>query len=268
MKLLRRIFTLFLDLDETLLGPDHRVSPASREAIAELTAAGATVVVCTGRAMEASAPIVVELGLRHLVCVNGACAVEFDRPGGQARPVAEALLPADVAGDLAAFAHSRGVPCYLMAPDGYFVSARTPDVERADAARKYAPPLLEIAGFRRPAYKVMPFGGAHLYDEVRARFGDRAHVIYHPKYLEIAPHGVNKAWGAARMAEHLGVDPEACLACGDALNDIELVRWAGVGVAMGDGPSELLQAADFVTAPHSEDGCRPVLRALLRAHRG
>ena len=75
--------------------------------------------------------------------------------------------------------------------------------------------------------------------------------------------GVTKASGIARLTQHLGVEPREVLAIGDELNDIEMIRWAGYGVAMGNALPQVKAAADAVTAPNSADGLALVLETLL-----
>jgi hydroxymethylpyrimidine pyrophosphatase-like HAD family hydrolase len=72
-------------------------------------------------------------------------------------------------------------------------------------------------------------------------------------WLDIAPYGVNKATGVADAAELLGVSAEKVLAFGDGRNDIELLSWAGRGVAIGDAPHEVHAAAD-ASADRFADG--------------
>ncbi|MCG0239370.1 MAG: Cof-type HAD-IIB family hydrolase [Firmicutes bacterium] len=259
---LARIRLIFSDLDETLLGPDHRIGERSRAAIRRLMDLGVTFVVCTGRAPQASRPIVRELGGRFLVCANGAAVFDGDQL------LAGRTLPAPLVAEMLAFFAEREVPAYLVTPTAYFVTRRTPEVAAADAARGYAPPLLPPGQEAQPAYKVMALAAAHLYDEVRARWGDRAHIIYHPAYLEVAPLGVTKAWGAQVITERLGVDPQEVAAIGDARNDIELVQWAGVGVAVANADPLLLEVADAVARDHAQDGAADLFEAILAAREG
>ncbi len=82
-------------------------------------------------------------------------------------------------------------------------------------------------------------------------------------FLEVAAGGVTKASGVARLAERCGVAPGEVLAFGDNENDIELIAWAGRGVAMGNAVPELLAVADEVAAPNAEDGVALVVERLL-----
>lgn len=84
--------------------------------------------------------------------------------------------------------------------------------------------------------------------------------IYHtPTIYEIVPKGFDKGWGILKTCEILGLDPADTIAFGDGHNDLDMIRVAGIGVAMGDGRSSLKEAADYVTAPLMEDG---ISRAL------
>jgi HAD superfamily hydrolase (TIGR01484 family) len=82
-------------------------------------------------------------------------------------------------------------------------------------------------------------------------------------WLDIAAQGVTKASGLENVRELLGVDRAHTVAIGDGRNDIEMLQWAGRGVAMGQAPAEVKAAADEVTATVEEDGAAAVLRSLL-----
>jgi HAD superfamily hydrolase (TIGR01484 family) len=73
-------------------------------------------------------------------------------------------------------------------------------------------------------------------------------------WLDIAPEGVSKASALSGVADKLGVDRAEVLAIGDGRNDIEMLRWAGRGVAMGQAPLEVQEAADDVTETAENDG--------------
>ncbi len=73
-------------------------------------------------------------------------------------------------------------------------------------------------------------------------------------WLDLSPQGVNKASGVEHVATRLGVDRSDVLAIGDGRNDIDLLRWAGRGVAMGQAVEEVIAAADDTTVSVQEDG--------------
>lgn len=259
MEPLNGIRLLLSDLDESLLSPDHRIGERSRAAIAGLRAAGVTFAVCTGRAPEATRPIVEDLGLRYFICNNGASLHDGDQI------LAERVMGPATTSALTHFFADAGVPVYLMTPDGYFLSQHTPSTDRADRIRGVAPSLLPQERWATPAHKVMAWGGAHCYDACQERFGELVHIIYHADYLEIAPKGVSKQWGGERLAELLGIPASEIAAVGDARNDIEMVRWAGVGAAMGNADPLLKAVADLILPSHTEDGTADLFEAILKS---
>ena len=86
-------------------------------------------------------------------------------------------------------------------------------------------------------------------------------------FVEVMAEGVTKATGLARLCAELGIGQDEVLAFGDALNDVEMLHWAGHGVAMANaGPAALL-AADEVTASNAEDGVAVVVERVVADHR-
>lgn len=254
---MNKVQLVLSDLDESLLSPDHRVGERSRRAIARLQAAGITFAICTGRAPEATRSVVQDLGLRYFVCNNGASVHEGDRI------LAERVMPAETTLALTRFFAEQAIPVYLMTPRGYFLTRQTPATDAADRARGVAASALSPADAALPAHKVMAWNGAAAHDACRERFGDQVHIIYHHDYLEIAPQGVSKQWGGERLAEHLGIPAARVAAVGDARNDIEMIRWAGIGAAMGNADPLLKQIADMVLPGHDQDGTADLFEAIL-----
>jgi hydroxymethylpyrimidine pyrophosphatase-like HAD family hydrolase len=81
-----------------------------------------------------------------------------------------------------------------------------------------------------------------------------SYVVGWTAWLDLAPVGVSKASGLAYVCERLGVAPDGVLAIGDGRNDIEMLEWAGRGVAMGHAIPEVMEIADAVTLPVDDDG--------------
>ena len=77
--------------------------------------------------------------------------------------------------------------------------------------------------------------------------------------IEVVPLGISKASGVAEDAEPWGITAEDVVAFGDMPNDVPMLRWAGLGVAMGNAHPEAIAAADEVTAPNTDDGLARVL---------
>jgi Cof subfamily protein (haloacid dehalogenase superfamily) len=244
----RAIRLVLTDLDETLVGPSNQIGTRSRRAIAQLQKAGVTVAVCTGRGRQSALPVVEELGVRYAICNNGACVYDGDQL------IAEERIPADVTEGLLEFFYGYDLPALVVTQEGYHLSYQTPETARAERLRRFAVPVWARSDWAQPSYKVHVPGSAHLFDECKARFGTVAHVIYHPRYLEVAPFGVNKQVGAQVLADLLGVEPSQVAAVGDGQNDLEMVRWAGIGCAMGNADPLLKAEADWLLPPNDQDG--------------
>jgi hydroxymethylpyrimidine pyrophosphatase-like HAD family hydrolase len=82
-------------------------------------------------------------------------------------------------------------------------------------------------------------------------------------FVEVMAEGVTKATGVAQLCTHLGIDRAEVLAFGDALNDLELLRWAGHGVAMANALDVVRDAADEVAPSNAADGVAAVIERLL-----
>jgi hydroxymethylpyrimidine pyrophosphatase-like HAD family hydrolase len=86
--------------------------------------------------------------------------------------------------------------------------------------------------------------------------------------VEISAAGVDKGSGVTALAEQLGIDMAAVIACGDMPNDLPMLRRAGLGVAVANAHPDVLAAADAVTAAADSDGLAAVLERVLAARQG
>jgi hypothetical protein len=103
-----------------------------------------------------------------------------------------------------------------------------------------------------------------LKERMLARFDGRLYISKSlPYFLEFASPDVTKAAGMEFLAEHLGFARERTLAFGDGENDIELVEWAGYGVAVANAHERVRKSADFVCPSVDEEGVAQVLEAFL-----
>ena len=251
------------DVDGTLLDPEERVSPRAVAVVERLVAAGVGFVLVTGRPPRWIPPVVAQLGVASLaVCANGS--VLYDASADRVL-WAETLAP-DTLARLAAAAAETLPGCALA-------------VERVDLGAPFvAEPGYrhawddgdEIAADRdalvsRPAVKLLIRDPRLSSDAMVAALtpviGDESDLTFsYPRGLvEVSPRGVTKATGLAEVARRLDVSPSDVVAFGDMPNDLEMLRWAGHGVAMGNAHPALLEVADEVTASNAEDGLALVL---------
>lgn len=238
-----------LDMDGTVLSVDGAISAANRDWIRRTQAAGVTVTFATGRRFGNDAKrFAQELGFSApLVTLNGGA---LWTPGGELLET-HGFAPADVRSliDWAA-ARRTGFDGYAYTADRlvkWAVVSEDPD------AHPWIKFVLESedAGALRTAW-----------DSLR-EMGRFCVTNTSPRNIEVNPSGVSKASGLASVCAGLGIRPDQVLAMGDSTNDIEMLRFAGVGVAMGNADDVVKAAADFVTLHHEDDGVAHALRALL-----
>jgi hypothetical protein len=104
---------------------------------------------------------------------------------------------------------------------------------------------------------------------MRERFDGRLWVTKSlPKFLEFATLGVSKGSGLEFLAERLRFSRERTIAFGDGENDVELVEWAGYGIAVANAHERVKGAADWICPAAAEEGVAQVLEALLDSRRG
>jgi hypothetical protein len=257
------------DVDGTLLDPDDQVTARAAAVIGRLVAAGVGFVLVTGRPPRWIPPVVAQLGVARLaVCANGG--VLYDAVDDRVL-WARTLDPATLA-DLAAAAADALPGCGLAVER---VGASAFDTDSApfvaepgyrhawpDADNDVAPRSELLT---RPAIKMLVRSPQLSSDAMVAALapmiGDAADLTFsHPRGLvEISPPRVTKATGLAEVAERHGVGQADVIAFGDMPNDLEMLRWAGHGVAMGNAHPALLEVADEVTASNGDDGLALVL---------
>lgn len=86
-----------------------------------------------------------------------------------------------------------------------------------------------------------------------------------PFFLEVLPKGIDKAQSLERLLEVLGLTKEQMIACGDGYNDLTMIKYAGLGVAMENAVLPVRSAADYITASNNDDGVGLVVEKFMLA---
>ena len=130
-----------------------------------------------------------------------------------------------------------------------------------------APDLSEVVQIT-PASKIMLFGEPRDVDRGLTRvidhFGDRLGIMRSdPTLGELTAPGLSKGVALAKLARHLGVAREHVIAIGDEDNDVPMIQWAGLGLAMGNAPETVQRAAKAVIPTVDEDGVAWAIREYV-----
>jgi hydroxymethylpyrimidine pyrophosphatase-like HAD family hydrolase len=255
------------DVDGTLLDPDERVPPRAAAAIGRLVEAGVGFVLVTGRPPRWIPPVVEQLPqVRLAVCANGG--VLYDAV--EDRVLWSRTLSPELLAELA-----DGVDAVLP---GSRIAVERVSTGAGDelpflAEPEYRHAWSPGAGVLAPRPELLARSAVKLLVRHPQLSSDAmvaalAPVVGHVADLtfsvgrglvEISPRGVTKATGLAEVAGRHGVDADRVVAFGDMPNDLEMLRWAGHGVAMGNAHPALLEVADEVTASNVDDGLALVL---------
>ncbi|MBX7431012.1 HAD family hydrolase [Mycobacterium sp. Y57] len=257
------------DVDGTLLDDDEKVSARTRATVLAAVAAGVPFVLATGRPPRWVPPVVDQLGFAPMaVCANGA--VIYDAEAD--RIVAARTLSAEVLAELAEIAtrvipgaglavervgrsaHDTATPQFVSSP-GYEHAWLNPDNTEVSVEDLLSAPAVKLLIRKAGA------PSADMAAELARHVGIEGDITYSTNngLIEIVPLGVSKATGVAEVARPLDIGADGVVAFGDMPNDVPMLAWAGLGVAMGNAHPDALAAADEVTVTNGEDGVARVL---------
>lgn len=278
-----RVRLLVLDVDGTLTDSRHAVADSTRAAIARVVAAGIRVMLATGRRYRDTLPVAARLNVdAPIVTASGALVKRPSDHGTLHRAVfAPGLIEALLAEVVAAghepilytdsFAEGYDFHCRSLAdarPGGGGLADyldRNRALARVTPDLASRPPAAAFAGFAMGERDPMRELQSRLEEALPGRLS--VHTIRSPRYLhwmcEIAPAGVDKWTGATAVAREWGIAAQEICAVGDDVNDLPMIRGAGLGVAMGNARPEVLAAADVVVGTHDGTGICDVADLVL-----
>ncbi len=255
------------DLDRTLIAEDAELRPRTCRALEAARGAGIHVTIVTGRMFRSMRPYAQAAGIDEpVVCYQGA--VVADPVTG--RFLRHEPIPLELAKEAIAAVEAEGFPLNCYVDDELYVA------EHTAASESYATfQHLEVhavgdllAWLQEPPTKLVAVGDPdeleRLKERMIVRFEGRMYISKSlPYFLEFASPEVTKGSGLAFLAEHLGFSQEATVAFGDGENDVELLEWAGYGVAVENAHERVLAVADLVCPPVTEEGVAQVIEAYL-----
>ena len=256
-----------LDIDGTTVDAADELSPRVRAAVHAVRGAGAHVVLATGRSVPGGAEVAERLGIRSgwMVLSNGTVTVRLD----QTLPAGHEVVDVVTFDPAPALRLLRDLlPGALYAVEevgrGYLVTGAFPLGELGGQTRVVDFEELVAGPCARVVVRDLDTEPARFEAAVRrAGLHGVTYNVGWTSWLDITPDGVSKATALEQVRDRLGVDPADTVAVGDGDNDIEMLRWAARGVAMGQADPEVVAAADEVCAPVWDDGLADVLESLL-----
>ncbi|MCH3968222.1 MAG: HAD-IIB family hydrolase [Atopobiaceae bacterium] len=257
------------DMDETFLAHDHTIPAANLEAVRRLADLGVEFVPASGRGFD-SVMMTLEgltsagLAPSHVISYNGGCITE----AGTGRVLTSATMPFDLLEE--AFELSRRLDLCFHA---YVLNGPVWCSRMNASERDFLAGRMLVEDFpeddvdflaNEPIAKCLiqsdDFGFLHEVGRDPARYGaehlvESTTVVYSSnRYIEFCPKGVDKGSGLAHLAGLLGIGLDECIGCGDSVNDLAMIRAAGLGVGAANVTPDVAPSCDYVCSATCDEG--------------
>lgn len=261
-----------IDLDGTLLTSDKKISDRSKVALAQAKAAGVKIVLCTGRPLAAIHHYLEELDL----CEENDFSITFN--GGLVQRnksgeiIEKALMPLEQINKLYQLAITLDVPLDILS-DGLVLQIPTStnyvsiysQLNNLLTFKECLFEQLSTTGIYNKA--VVAIEEEYLDQQIRKipeEFYEQFEVIKtRSNLLEFMPKGITKAYGISLLAKDLNIIPDEIMTIGDEENDLPMIKYAGMGVAMKNAVSKVKAAADIITDTNDQDGVAKVIETYV-----
>ena len=247
---------IVLDLDGTLTNQNKEITPKTKETLMRAQEQGKIVVLASGRPTYGVMPLAEELHLEdyggYILSFNGGIIMNCKTK----EVVFSRQIPAESNGKIIDLAQEHNVSI-LTYENRTLLTNRPEDqyvqLESRINTLKIIPRTTDDGDYL-----------AMVEPKVKAALGKNFSVYRSdPFFLEILPKGIDKAQSLERLLAVIGVKREEMIACGDGYNDLTMVQYAGLGVAMGNGVLPVRKAADYITLTNEEDGVAHVVEKFM-----
>lgn len=262
---------LALDLDGTLTNSEKKISDRTKKDLYEMMERGHIVVLASGRPMPGVIPVARELELAryggYIVTYNGARVIRCsDDKTIHMQTVPGKLLP-----EIFDMADELGIGMMTYNSKGIIANEHKDEFMELEAfithleLHHYEDPIKQIG---EPVNKCLGTAPVDIAPEILKKFAERFKGRLdvgrsEPFYIELLPLGVDKATALRRLCEISAVPRENLIVCGDGYNDISMIKYAGLGVAMANAQEPVREAADYITLSNDEDGVAHVIEKYI-----
>ena len=262
---------IVLDLDGTLTNNKKEITPCTKQALMQAQAAGVHVVLASGRPTYGIVPLAEELKLKdnsgYILAFNGGKIIDCTNNEVLfEQKLDEQLVPI-------LFQEAKKAGMEILTYQGEGIAATNKDdkyVQHEAFINKM--PVTQYDDFLNqlvyPINKCLIVGDPTPLHELELRLAKELEGkmdVYRSAdfFLECVPLGIDKARALDRLISSLGISREEVIACGDGYNDLSMIRFAGLGVAMANAAKDIQSEADFVTLSNEEDGVAHVIERFI-----
>lgn len=253
---------LALDLDGTIIGRTSALSPRVKRAVEQVLDKDVVVTLATGRAFGSALPFAQELGIKApFISSQGAMIRALHK-----RPLAEWTIPLATAHRLIVAAREAGLEFSAYMGNTLYLEGQSPRPYPSSIEVRVVEDL--FSSLPGEPHKMRFEGQEDVIQALAPLLSERFRGLINiaraePVSLQATHYEASKGQGLAYLARHLGIPREEVMAIGDYDNDVDMVKWAGWGVAMGNASPRLLAVADEVVPSLQEDGAAVAIERYI-----
>ena len=254
---------LAMDLDKTLLRKDGSIPDETVKRLKELRSEGVHLALCTGRVRVSAEHYAEIIGGASVVSFNGSVIRTEDGK------IMGSSIPPETVKNILEFCYENDVYIQFYDGDTILVEKHTPELDTdLDTHFTKYKECGDLRGINiKPTPKMVALELSDRVDgimaEMREKFPQLTMTNSSRYVIEIMPRGVDKGYGLSIVADSLGISKEETVAVGDSMNDLAMIEWAGVGVAVSNADDRLKTAADIVTGKEMSLGVLEIADRLF-----
>ncbi len=257
-----------IDLDDTLLSQDHQLSARNARAIAAVRQLGVSIVIASGRMYDTTLPFARQLELdTPIICYNGAMV----RSAKTGEIWMQAKVPPELADEIRDYACQHHLQLNYYLNDHLYTAEYTSWMKlynsRTGARVEVLPDFYNVLRGTSPTKLIFvdsPEKTDALLPVFREHFAGQLYVTKsNDEYLEFLPPTADKGKALAFVADRYGVAQGQTIAIGDSWNDVPMLRWAGLGVAVENAKPEVKAVADRIVGSNDADGVAFALQDIF-----
>lgn len=261
-----------IDMDGTLLRPDHTISERTKKTIQKAKDKGIKIVLASGRPLEGLKKYLKELDLiseeDYVLGFNGALVQNTKTK----KIIKRNVLKGNDLAYLYSISKKLGVNIHAFTQEGCITPVMNKYSELEGTMNEIPVTVTEFNNIKKEEdiIKVMMVDEPEILDKAIENLPSDVYEKYTvvksaPYFLEFLNKDANKGEGVKALANHLNISPKEIICIGDAGNDVHMIEFAGLGVAMGNAFEEVKEIADYITKSNENDGVAKVIEKFIVA---
>ncbi|NTW71394.1 MAG: HAD family phosphatase [Eubacteriaceae bacterium] len=256
-----------VDIDGTLLNSEGKLTEVTRSAIRKAVDAGAVFTISTGRPVQGVTSLVEEIGLDlPLITYNGSMVLK-----AKTREIIYSRTMTDKDAKMVYQTAVEWDVNMILWSDNKLYSTRDNEKSRyySHITKTELNIIENFEDIKAGITKILWYEEPEVLKDFLVELDkllDKDSVVFHtsrPYFLEFVDKGASKAIAIEKLGEEYGIKREEIIAIGDSYNDISMISYAGLGVAMNNAPDDIKAIADYITKSCDEDGVAHVIREFI-----